>query len=373
MKIVRVKLKSRLNESYNIRIGEGALELLPESIRKCGKRDRIGLVIDANAARFHGPKVEALLDGADLNRVKYEQPSGEEHKTRAAKEKIEESFFKAGLGRGSLIVAVGGGVTGDIAGFTAATFMRGIPVIQVPTTLLSQVDSSVGGKTGVDTPAGKNMVGSFHQPAAVIIDPAFLLTLEDDEFLSGLGEVIKHALLFDPSLYRLLMEHKSKVLARELGLMADIVARNCALKAAVVRRDCREAEYRKTLNLGHTFAHALESVTDFRVKHGIAVLHGLCAEICIGVASGLVVRSVADRVFSLVENYLPKERRWESYDIPALVRAMAFDKKNSGSAIFFSLIGQVGKPLRIGRCYALPVSVPVIEKGISAFASRLLH
>ena len=372
MRKVRVKLKSRLDESYNILIGSGAADQLPGLIASTGQSGIIGLVIDENVAYYHGERIESLLNSTGRSWVKYIQPSGEEHKTRAAKERIEDFFFESGLGRSALIVAAGGGVTGDMAGFTAATFMRGIPVIQLPTTLLSQVDSSVGGKTGLDTPAGKNMVGAFHQPAGVIADPLFLKTLKEDEFLSGFGEILKHALLFDPSLYNLLLDKRDALLQRNPELLADVVATNCRLKAEVVRRDAKESEYRKTLNLGHTFAHALESVTSFRVKHGVAVLHGLCAEACIGAAAGLQNPESVDDAFRLVEAYLPPEQRWGDFDVDAVVRAMVFDKKNRDSSIFFSLLDRTGRPLSMNGKYAFAVAEPEIRQGVAAFRERFL-
>lgn len=372
MRQVRVRLKSRVDESYRIFAGIGSVDKLPELIRASGQGGIIALVIDANAASFHEERITSLLDRTGRPWVKYVQPSGEEHKTREAKERIEDFLFQSGLGRSSLIVAAGGGVTGDMAGFTAATFMRGIPVIQLPTTLLSQVDSSVGGKTGLDTPAGKNMVGAFHQPVGVITDPVFLKTLEDDEYLSGFGEILKHALLFDRKLYQLLLDKKDLLLQRDPELVSGVVAINCALKARVVKRDAKEAEYRKTLNLGHTFAHALESVTNFRVKHGIAVLHGLCAEACIGSVAGLLCQEVVDAVFRLVEAYLPEDKRWREYDPDKLIAAMGFDKKNRDASIYFSLVDRVGSPLKLDKKYAFAIPERLIREGIQVFKERFL-
>lgn len=367
MRKLKVCLKSREDRSYRIHIGAEAPELLPEL---AGGR-RVALVADANADRLHGGRLTTILDGSGATFFKVVVPSGEQHKTRETKAMIEDSLLAAGLDRHGLVVAFGGGVTGDMAGFVAATYLRGVPCIQVPTTLLSQVDSSVGGKTGIDTPAGKNMIGAFHQPAAVLIDPAFLLTLPAEEYLSGLGEVLKHALLFSPRLYQLLLERHAEVLARTPALLEAIIAENCSLKARVVERDPGESEYRKTLNLGHTAAHAIEQTSGFTVKHGIAVLQGMCLEACIGITAGLIREETVAALWRLVTAYLPDPGVLPAgLDDQTLLAAMRSDKKNSGGKVFFTLPEKIGKPLaRQGR-YAHPVAEETILQGIALFRKR---
>jgi 3-dehydroquinate synthase len=293
-------------------------------------------------------------------------PAGEASKTRATWADLTDRILAAGLGRDSGIVALGGGVTGDLAGFVAATYMRGIPVLQVPTSLLAMVDASIGGKTGVDVPAGKNLVGAFHQPAAVLIDPAALSTLPAREWRQGLAEVVKHALIADRSHFEQLERDREELAARTVATVEPLIRRSVTIKAEVVGADETESGRRAVLNAGHTMAHALEQASGFALRHGEAVAIGLVTEAALGEAIGITSPGTRDRLAALLGGLgLP-------VDVPAvadrnlMLGAMAADKKNRDGAIRFAL------PSAIGSMHGSDDSgwtVPVPEVRIREFLS----
>ena len=256
---------------YEVRIGPGLLAGAGEAVRALFPRPpRLGVVADATVAALHGPALLASLRGAGLEATLIEVPPGEGSKSFAELERVLDALLALELDRGDAVVALGGGVTGDLAGFAAAVFKRGIDHVQVPTTLLAQVDSSVGGKTAVDTARGKNLVGAFHQPRLVLADTDTLLTLPEREVRAGYAEVLKHGLLGDRAYFERLEQEGALVLARDPAALAWAVERSVEIKADVVARDEREGGVRALLNLGHTFGHAFET----EVGPGEALIHG---------------------------------------------------------------------------------------------------
>lgn len=345
---VSVRLRGGSDRSYRIDIAPGLLAELPVLLLEKFPGHRWALISDTTVAGLYAKKLHKILrqarpDGASACRL-YTFPAGEASKTRSTKEHLEDSLLGDLFDRKTCIVAIGGGVTGDLAGFVAATYLRGVPFVQVPTTLLAQVDSSVGGKTGVDTPYGKNLVGAFWQPAAVCIDTTLLSSLPDDEYLSGLGEILKHALMFDARMIQLLEKKRDAVLARDPDLLADLVRKNCAIKAGVVSHDETETGLRKTLNFGHTAAHALETVSDYAMAHGIAVMLGMLLETTAAVIDGHADAVLHSAVRRLVGLYVPEKWTAVGYRPEALVRAMRSDKKNQGGSIHCSLPLAPGVP-----------------------------
>jgi 5-deoxy-5-amino-3-dehydroquinate synthase len=266
---VTVDLGSR---SYDVVVGADALAELG---RVLAGRRRVAIVTQ-EPIRDHAARVAAVLDDAEVANETFAIGDGEEHKSLATVGTLTGRFARWGLLRGDAVVAVGGGIVGDVAGFAAASYHRGVAVVQVPTTLLAMVDAAIGGKTGVNLPEGKNLVGAFHQPIAVLADPAVLATLSERDFRCGLGEVAKYALSGDTELLALLREHSRELVARDPAIVADVVARCAAAKARVVEAD----EYERTgaravLNYGHTLAHALEIAGSHTLRHGEAVAIGM--------------------------------------------------------------------------------------------------
>jgi shikimate kinase/3-dehydroquinate synthase len=326
---------------YTILIGEELLDRLGLLLAGLDHWTAAALVSDDVVGPLHADRAAAGLErGWGIGRTspaaiaRCVMPAGEAHKTLTTVESLYGQFLAAGLDRGSLIVALGGGVVGDVAGFAAATYMRGLPLVQVPTTLLSMVDSSVGGKTGVDLPAGKNLVGAFKQPALVVIDPTLLVSLPAADFRAGLGEVVKAAVIGDPLLFE-------RMETGQLDL-AWLIRRAVAVKVAVVEEDPFEQGRRAVLNLGHTFGHAFEVLSDYRLRHGEAIAMGTVVAARLAVELGRCPADVAHRIVALL-GHLSLPTAAPDYDPEAVWTAMTADKKKQGSRLRFVL------PLDIGR------------------------
>ena len=286
------------------------------------------------AVHYLEPAARSLRE-AGLDPMPIVIPPGEASKTLLQAARLYDGFLAAGLDRGSVVVALGGGVVTDLAGFAAATYMRGVAWVAVPTTLLAQVDAGVGGKTGVDLKGGKNLVGAFHQPAAVLADVATLATLPDEELRTGLAEVVKHAVIRDAALAAMLEAEADRILARDARVLEDVVARNVRIKAAVVMADERESDLRRILNYGHTIGHALETLAlrspaesaGPALTHGRAVSLGMMAEASIAVRRGLVGRAVLERQRRLLERFGLPVRLASPPDARRCLAILAHDKK----------------------------------------------
>jgi 3-dehydroquinate synthase len=329
--------------SYPILIGGGLLREVGVRLAAAGCRGSLALVADAGVATLYAPAVAASLKEAGFTSTLIEIPAGEQSKSLECLGGLYARFAAAGLDRRAAVVALGGGVVGDLAGFAAATYLRGIDFVQVPTTLLAQVDASVGGKTAIDIPAGKNLVGAFHQPRLVLVDLQTLETLPEPDFRSGLAEVIKYGVIADPVLFALLEARRQEILARSEGLLAEIVSRSCEIKAEVVGADEREAGLREILNYGHTLGHAVEAVAGYgRYLHGEAVAIGMAAAASLGVRLGLLPAETAARIEALIASFGLPERLREPLDPDALLAAMHRDKKARAGSLRFVLARTLG-------------------------------
>jgi 3-dehydroquinate synthase len=329
--------------SYPILLGRGIVDRLPELLRRTGARGAIGVVTDENVAELHGPAIRAALAAAGHNKVAVAAiPAGEEHKRLERIEEITGVFLKGGLDRASAIVALGGGVVGDIAGFAAACYMRGVPYIQVPTTVVAQVDSSVGGKTAVNHALSKNVIGAFHQPAAVLIDLEFLKTLPDRELRAGLAEVIKHGVIADAALFEYMEQNVRAILAKDLDALHFPVKRSCEIKAAVVAADEREDGVRANLNYGHTFGHAIETVSGYgKFLHGEAIAIGMNAAGHLARGLGLVDDAFVRRQAKCLAAYgLPTQ--WPELPVADTLDAMKRDKKVRTGTLKFIVADRMG-------------------------------
>lgn len=341
MERVRVELGER---GYDILIGAGLRRRVGDTLREVLTPSRGAIITDETVARLYAHEVAHSLQEAGVEATTVAIPPGEEAKNLAQAAKLYAALVAAGLDRQSVVVALGGGVVGDLAGFVAATYMRGIPYVQVPTTLLAAVDSSVGGKVAVYLPEGKNLVGAFYQPRLVLIDPEVLASLPPRELRAGLAEVVKHGVILDVDFFAYLEAHADDLLAREAGVMAAVIRRCCELKARVVSADERDEGLRTILNYGHTFAHALETVTGYqRFRHGEAVALGMVAASLLAEEMGKVGPEVTRRQVALLrrlglEVRLPAEFRKEE-----LLASFFRDKKTLGGRLRFVL------PVRLGE------------------------
>lgn len=332
--------------TYDVIVGAGILDRLGDVVHDVAPAHRYAIVTDSNVGPVYASRVHNAL-GAERAAV-FTVAAGESHKTRESWSRITDELFSARFGRDSAIVALGGGVVGDVAGFVAATFMRGVPFIQVPTTLLAMIDASVGGKTGVDTPAGKNLVGAFHQPVLVLADVATLATLPRRELLAGYAEIVKYGLIRDRAFFEWLERDGARLLAGDAATLVRAVAESCAHKAAVVSADERESGERQLLNFGHTFGHALEAETGFGpdLLHGEAVAAGMALAFDFSVRLGHATRQSADSVRRHLANAgLPTglgALGGNERDPDRLLAHMRHDKKVSDGRLTFILAREIG-------------------------------
>jgi 3-dehydroquinate synthase len=332
--------------SYPIRIGRGTLDSLPELVAGVGAKGIAAVVTDSNVAPLYGERVCALVERGGLKPVLCTMPAGEEHKRLQRIEELCGQFLQGGLDRGSLVVALGGGVVGDVAGYAAASFMRGIRFVQVPTTIVAQVDSSVGGKTGVNHPAGKNIIGAFHQPSGVLIDLEMLKSLPTWEIRAGLAEVIKHGVIADADLFAYMEAQAEAILAKDLDALEYPVRRSCEIKAQIVSEDEREHGVRALLNYGHTFGHGVEAVTHYeRFLHGEAVALGMQAAAVLSRNLGLVDEAVVARQRTCLAAYgLPVE--WAELPVEETLAAMKHDKKARAGVLKFIVVERIGRAIQ---------------------------
>ena len=348
---VDVALGSR---SYRIVVAAGALGTVGPRLRELKVGSRAALVSDGAVARLYAKTVMASLESADFTVATIEVPEGEGAKTLPIAEQCWNKLLAAGLDRTSTVLALGGGAVGDVAGFAAATYMRGINFVQLPTTVLAQVDASIGGKTAIDHPLGKNMIGAFHQPRLVVVDPAVARTLPEREFRSGLAEIVKHGIVLDAAYFVELERDAPLLLTRELAVLERIIGGSCRLKASVVERDEREAELRHVLNYGHTIGHALEATTGYaRFTHGEAVSLGIVAEARLARRLGIASDETVARQERLLE-VLGLPVRATAVDVEPVVSAMARDKKAKDGRIPFVLAPTIG-------AFRLVYDVPAAE------------
>jgi len=327
---------------YDVVIEPGVLDELGARTRAVAPAPMALLVFDRALESTQLPRARASLEAAGYETVSVPFPGGEANKTLATVQGLYEVLLERRFERRAPVVALGGGVLGDTVGFAAATYLRGVPFVQCPTTLLAMVDSSVGGKVGVNVPQGKNLVGAFHQPVAVLADPLVLKSLPPRELRCGLAECIKHAVIRAPDLFDWTRSHLPELLALDPESLAELVARNVAIKAAVVIEDEKESGVRAHLNLGHTFGHAIEATVGYgRILHGEAVGLGLLAAATLSAELRVGARELRPRIEEVVGAAgLP--RRAELPDDARLFEAMALDKKVAAGKIRFVLPERIG-------------------------------
>jgi shikimate kinase / 3-dehydroquinate synthase len=328
-----------MGSGYDVSVQAGCLDKLGEQTLSTGLRGPVALVSDDNVAELYASRAEAALEGSGLAAFPITIPAGELNKNLDTVSYLWEAFLQARLERNSTVVALGGGMVGDLAGFAAAVYLRGVPWVTMPTTLLAMADASLGGKTGVDLPQGKNLIGAFHAPRLVLADPDLLVTLPEAELRSGMAEVVKAAIIGDPQLFNICSHGWDSVQAD----WGEVVRRAMAVKVKVIQDDPYEKGQRASLNFGHTFGHAVEIVSGFDLRHGEAVSIGMIAEARVaeemGVAEPGLVGALADTLSKLgLPVTLPA-----SLDRQALYQAMSYDKKRANGKTLFAL------PVRIGK------------------------
>ncbi len=339
MEALRVRVGER---SYPAVVAAGALDAAGSRIRETLGAARAAVLADRRVAGLHGDTLRASLDRAGVETVLWaEIPPGERSKNLDRARRLYGELLEAGVDRWTPVVAFGGGVVGDLGGFVASTLLRGLPLVQIPTTVLAQVDSSIGGKTAVNFGGGKNLVGTFHQPALVVADPEVLATLTPRDFRSGLVEAVKIGVTLRPDLMDLLESRTSEILARDPGVLADVVRRCVETKGEVVGRDEREEHVRAILNYGHTIGHALEAASLGRMRHGEAVAVGMHAAAWVGERLGVTAPEVSTRQNDLLLRLGLKLTR-PGADKEVIARKLKLDKKVRDRRTRFVLTLQIG-------------------------------
>ncbi|HVZ76424.1 MAG TPA: 3-dehydroquinate synthase [Gemmatimonadaceae bacterium] len=351
--------------SYRVHVALGALDEVGASVRQAAAAYRYVIVTDTNVGPRYASRIREQL-GPDVTRT-ITIPDGEAYKTRDTWAAITDEMLDTGCGRDTTVIALGGGVIGDLAGFVAATFMRGVPFVQVPTSLLAMLDASVGGKTGVDTRAGKNLVGAFHQPAAVLIDPLVLRTLAPRHLRAGFAEAIKHGVIAEAA-------HFDAVagVAAALGTgepdtraLAAMIARSVEIKAAVVAADEREQGRRKTLNFGHTIGHAIEHLSDYALLHGEAVAIGICVEAAIAERLGVAEAGTAARIREACARAGLPVARPASLAAADILQLTHGDKKGRGGRAEYALPARIGAMAFAERGWSAPVDDAVVMDALA--------
>ena len=340
MKTVRVDLGNR---SYDILIGAGLLDQCYQFLEQYKTGKRIFLISNPSVSQLFG---KSLIQGLSENGYQVTEifiPDGEAHKNLGTVEDLYSALITQRADRSSTLVALGGGVTGDIVGFVAATFLRGVPYLQIPTTLLSQVDSSVGGKTGVNHRLGKNMIGAFHQPHLVCIDTNTLASLPPREFQSGLYEVVKYGLICDSEFFEFFESHLEDIQERIPSILEKLIGRCCEIKAEITSSDEKEQGLRRILNFGHTFGHALEGATEFQgLIHGEAIAWGMLAETRLSFMRGYLNESNSEKISRCIRRIgeLPPV---DLVPTQGILEAMKCDKKRQDDQVVFVLLEDIGK------------------------------
>lgn len=356
---IAVKFKRERDRSYRIEIEPGLIGSVPEFVTRTYARPSVYIITDSNVAKLYGRTLLHAFSRRDIPASLLDISPGEASKSAETVFALHTQLLQLGIRRDHVILALGGGVVGDVAGYVAATVLRGVRCIQVPTSLLAQIDSSVGGKVGIDHPLGKNLIGAFHQPSAVLIDPAVLRTLPEAEFRNGLAEMVKIAAALDKKFFAVLEGCAVRVHRSNPGVLAGLIATSVGLKAAVVSKDEFETGLRKTLNLGHTIGHAIESASGYSIAHGAAVAMGMVAEADISKAMGILSARDYQRLVHLIRALRLPTRPPRITGRKSFYSALAMDKKGLDRGARFVLLKAIGRPV-IG----VEVPTPFLEEAL---------
>ncbi|MCX8011300.1 MAG: 3-dehydroquinate synthase [Ignavibacteria bacterium] len=337
-------LNKRIDHTYQIYISVNNFSYLQSFLRTELSADLVIFIIDENVYQLHHKKISQALKSKFYKSKLLVIPAGESSKSQQTRDELEERIISYKPSRSSVLVAIGGGVVGDLTGFLASTVLRGIRYIQVPTTLISQVDSSIGGKTGINLPQAKNQIGTIYQPSLVLTDLDFLDTLPYEEYLNGFAEVIKTFIIADSVSFSKIEKNVNEVLARNKKLTKYCIEKCAKIKSSIVQKDVNELGVRKILNFGHTIGHAIEQLSDYNLKHGYAVAHGMIVESKISNMINLLSDEELFRIVELIQKLGFNKVSVEKIPFDSIYETMEYDKKKTEEGITFSL------PQKIGNC-----------------------
>ena len=364
MEKITVRIKER-EKLYEVLIGNSISASIAEFIRKRHKNRKIVIVTDDNLKKLCQKTVLNALK--PLNPLLISIPTGESSKSREMKEKIEDKLLEKKYGRDTVIIAFGGGVIGDLAGFVASTFDRGVPLIHIPTTLLAMVDSSIGGKTAINTKHGKNLIGTTYQPDAVFADLDFLESLPQEEFINGMAEIIKIAATSDKALFEFIEKNNKKILERNKEMLIKIIKRAIELKKDVVEKDEKESGLRQILNFGHTFGHALENYHNYKKKHGHCISIGLVVESKIANLIGKLSNNEAKRIEALINKFNLPTTVEKNIDIDKIMEIMKIDKKARSQKPRFIILEKIGKIKSGKNNFSFEVHENIVRKAVELY------
>src|SRR3989338_3243453 len=340
MEKIIVEVKNE-NLRYPIILGAAILPKIADFIKEKHKNKRIAVITDDNMKSAYEGKIMGALKS--LNPYILSVPPGEDSKSRKTKQEIEDILLEKKYGRDTLLIAFGGGIIGDLAGFVASTFNRGVPLLHIPTTLLAMVDSSIGGKTGINTKHGKNLIGTIYQPEAVFTDINFLNELPDNEFLSGLAEIIKMAATLDEKLFDFMETNYKKILSREKDILINLIKRSVELKKEIAGKDPFESGPRQVFNFGHTLGHAIESASKLAIKHGFCISIGMAVESRVAVLSGNLASEEEKRITALLESFRLPTKIKKDIKSSRLIEFMKEDKKARKQKPRFVILKKIGR------------------------------
>lgn len=347
---------------YEIEIGNNLIHLQTQYLSSLAARCVI--LTDDNIAPLYGKLLHDSLSSSGLQTYLFSFSHGEQYKTRATKEFLENQMFEKGLGRDTCVIALGGGVTTDIAGYISATYCRGIPLVMIPTSLLGMVDASIGGKTGVNVPYGKNMIGCIYPPKKVVIDLATLKSLPKKELVNGIVEMIKHGLIADLKVFEDLERHSDQLLALNSKVLEQMIFDSCCIKKEIVEQDEKETGKRRLLNFGHTVGHALELLTHYSLTHGEAVAIGILVESYLSLKLGILDKKSFDRVENILVKYGLPLQLPQLFPIQTILDAMALDKKSLKGQPRFVIIEAIGSPLPYDSHYCTLIDKTLMKSAL---------
>ena len=348
MRSIKVNLDKKSRSSYEIRIGRDIIDRIALILAKNHKAGRYAVITDDCVGSLYGKKILTSLVDVGLNVNLIEFPAGEANKNINTVLHVAEKLLQAGADRETFLIALGGGVVGDVTGFIASVYMRSVPYIQIPTTLVAQVDSSIGGKTAVDLPQGKNLMGTFYQPCAVFTDLSFLETLPEKEFNNGLAEIIKYGIIDDEKMFHTMENNMEAIKLKDPKLVLNIVEACCRIKKSIVEIDEKDQGLRHILNFGHTLGHALETMSQYTITHGEGVALGMIAAARLSEKMGYLESNEAKRIEALIREAGLPCKIPETFFADNIIAALQMDKKKKGDIIRFVLLKKIGMPFIIG-------------------------